>query len=67
MDKAIKYPNLLAEMAKNKDTQKTLAQIINLSQGSISRKLAGEVEWKLEEVNLICEYYKKTYEELFKK
>lgn len=66
MEKPIKYPNLVAEMARKGDTQLVLAKLLNLTQASISRKLKGETAWSLEEVEKICEYYNKNYYELFK-
>jgi predicted transcriptional regulator len=66
MEKPVKYPNLVAEMARKGDTQLVLAKLLNLAQASISRKLKGETAWSLEEVEKICEYYNKNYYELFK-
>lgn len=61
-----KYPKLLEEMKKHGETQKTLAQLLGLTTATISRKLAGKIEWSLGEVETICEHYKKDYYELFK-
>jgi len=66
MKKPVKYPNLVAEMARKGDTQLVLANLLKLTQASISRKLKGETVWSLEEVEKICEYYNKNYYELFK-
>lgn len=61
-----KYPELAAEMAKRGDTQKVIGELLNLPSGSITRRLAGEIEWSISEINKICKYYQKSYEELFK-
>lgn len=66
MAKIVKYPNLLAEMARKGESQKDLANLLDLTNASISRKLAGITHWSIEEVEKICEYYKKDYYELFK-
>lgn len=65
--KKILYPNLVAEMARRGDTQKALANLLGLPDGSISRRLSGEIEWSISEIDKICDYYKKDYYELFKK
>ena len=61
-----KYPNLLAEMAKNGDTQTSLGKVIGLSKVTMCLKLAGKTEWTISEIDKICEHYKKDYYELFK-
>lgn len=62
-----KYPELLGEMARRGDTQKTLGKLLGINCSSISRRLSGEKEWSISEIDKICEYYKKDYYELFKK
>lgn len=64
--KVIKYPNLVGEMAKHGDTQKSLGKLLNITNGSVCKKLSGEREWTISEIDLICEHYKKDYYELFK-
>lgn len=64
--KKIKYPNLIGEMAKHGDTQKTLGDLLNITDSSVSRRLSGEIEWTISEIDIICEHYKKNYYELFK-
>ena len=66
MEKPVRFPNLVAEMARKGDTQEVLAKLLNLTQASISRKLKGETGWSLKEVEIIYDYYKKNYYELFK-
>jgi len=62
----IKYPNLEVEMSRNGDTQKKLADLLNITQQTVSKKLAGKVDWTIGEVEIICEHYNKNYYELFK-
>lgn len=65
--KVIKYPELLGEMAKHGDTQRSLAELIGITHASVCRKLAGKSEWSISEIDTICEHYNKDYYELFKK
>ena len=65
-EKTIKFPKLLAEMAKRGDTQETLAKLLELTQPCISRRLTGETSWSMEDIEKICEHYKKDYKKLFK-
>lgn len=66
MGKTVIYPNLVSEMARNGETQKDLAKILNIDQGAICRRLKGVTKFTAEEVVLICEHYKKSYYELFR-
>lgn len=66
MAKVVKFPNLVSEMARNGETQKDLAEVINTDSAGISRRLNGLTKWTIEEVELICEHYNKGYYELFK-
>lgn len=65
--KQIKYPELVGEMAKRGDTQKSLAQLLGITYASVCRRLSGKSEWTIGDVDKICEHYKKDYYELFKK
>lgn len=62
----IKFPNLLAEMKKRGETQYDLAKMLKVTQATMSRKLAGKVQWRIGEIEDICEHYDKGYYELFK-
>lgn len=63
----ILYPELLGEMAKHGDTQKSLAKLLGITYSSVSRRLSGKSEWSISEIDILCEYYDKNYYELFKK
>lgn len=65
--KILKYPELVGEMAKHGDTQKTLAKLLDITYSSVSRRLSGRTEWSISEIEKLCEYYGKDYYELFKK
>lgn len=64
--KEVKYPGLVAEMARNGDKQKSLAKLLGISEPSISKRLSGKKEWSIGEIEKICEHYDKDYYELFK-
>ena len=64
--KKILYPGLVAEMARHGDTYKNMEELLGKSNASISKRFTGKKEWKISEINKICEYYNKTFEELFK-
>jgi predicted transcriptional regulator len=63
----ILYPELLGEMAKHGDTQKSLAKLLGITYSSVSRRLSGKSEWSISEIDILCEHYGKNYYELFKK
>lgn len=64
--KKIKYPGLVAEMAKHGHTQKTIGDLLGITYASISRRLSGHKDWSISEIEKICDFYKKDYYELFK-
>lgn len=63
----ILYPGLVGEMAKHGETQKTIAQLIGITNSSVCRRFKGKKDWTISEIDKICEHYKKDYYELFKK
>lgn len=62
----IVFPNLVAAMARNGDNLRTIGKLLNMTAQSVCRKMSGKVEWKRREIELICQRYNKSYEELFK-
>lgn len=65
--KKIKYPELVGEMAKHGDTQESIGKLLGLAYSSVCRRLTGKTEWSISEIDKLCDYYNKSYEELFKK
>ena len=61
----VKYPNLLAEMARRGEGQKALAKLLGMSLSSISRRLRGEVDWNIGEIKTICKHFGMDYNQLF--
>ena len=45
--KNLLYPELIGEMAKHGDTQKTIAKMLGISHLTVCRKFAGKSEWTL--------------------
>ncbi len=65
--KEVKYPGLVAEMARHGDNQKTISKLLGITSPNISLRFSGKVEWSISEINKICDYYGKSFDELFKK
>lgn len=65
--KKVKYPELVGEMAKNGDTQKSIAKLLGITYSSVSRRLSGEIDWTIGDIEKLCKYFNKDYYELFKK
>ena len=62
----VKFPELVAEMARSGENQASLSKLLGLPISAISRRLSGKVEFTKTEIDIICEHYSKTYEQLFK-
>lgn len=65
-NKNCKYPKLVKEMSAKGDNQTTLSKQLGLTQATISRKLSGKIDFTIEEVEKLCEYFNKDYYALFK-
>jgi DNA-binding XRE family transcriptional regulator len=63
--KKILFPGLVGEMAKNGDTQETLANKLELCRYTILNKLSGKTEWTIKEMEAVCKIYNKSLDELF--
>ena len=64
--KKVLFPELEAEMARHGEKQDALAELLGCSRGVISKRLNGVTQWTIHEVDVICQHYGKSYEELFK-
>lgn len=65
--KKILYLDLVGEIARHGETQKSLAKLLGLTPQSIGFKLAGKSDWSISEIEKICKHYNKNYYELFKR
>ena len=63
--KNIKYANLVGEMAKNGETLVTIGKLLGISDARVSRRLSGQTDWKISEIETLCEKFDKSYCELF--
>ena len=61
-----KYPNLLAEIKRKGETQSYLAKLLDITIATVNLKLNGKRDWKISEIETICNHYGKGYDELFK-
>lgn len=64
--KDVKYPGIVAEMARHGDTNIDLAKKIGISREAVRLKIIGKNQWTIEEIEKICKIYKKDYYELFR-
>lgn len=64
--KNLLYPELIGEMAKHGDNQKTIGDLLGLTRTAINNKMAGRSKWTLSEMIVISNRYNKVPEELFK-
>lgn len=60
-----KYPNIIAELARNGITRKKLCNMLGISDVCLRSKLNGCYDWKLSEILQIMEITKKDFEYLF--
>lgn len=59
------FPKLEAKRAYNGHTTKTYAELLEISEDSVRRRLRGEVEFELSEIIKLMIFYHCTFEELF--
>ncbi len=59
------YPGLRASMSFNGDDTETLSRILNISNDTTRRRLRGEREFDVGEIQILTNRYGKTFEELF--
>lgn len=52
-------------MWRNQDTQKSIGQMLGLTQSALSLKLRGKRPWFASEIDQLAKHYRKTRDELF--
>ncbi|MEE1143586.1 MAG: hypothetical protein U0L22_08145 [Bacteroidales bacterium] len=67
MYQRVLYGTLKGEMAKYGYTNRDMSKLLNMTYVGFSKKLRGQIQWKSKEIDLICNLFGKTYEELFRK
>lgn len=63
----VKYKNIMLEMIKNDETKIEIAEILEITTQSLLSKLRGKTDWKIREIEILCNHWNKDYYELFKK
>lgn len=62
------FPEIVKQMKNNNETLQDVANILGLNYPSqISRRLTGEVEWTIGDVEILCKHYNIDFWELFKR
>lgn len=61
----VPYPELRAELARNGDMQKDIAALLSIGESTFCRKLRGLSDWKLSEIQILCNHYGKPFTTLF--
>jgi predicted transcriptional regulator len=61
------YPNLAGEMAKRGENVETIANLLQVSKPTVYSRLQGDSDFRLGEVEKLCEHYGMDYETLFSK
>ena len=56
-------PLIKSVIAKNNDTQESLASVLNLPQSALSNRINGKIEFRVSEINCIRKRYKLTAKE----
>lgn len=61
------FPNLRAEMARRGDRLEDVANVLNISVPSLSRRLSNEIAFDVNEIDILCKRYQVPFETLFVK
>lgn len=64
--KKIIYPELIGEIAKHGESNKSIAKLLGITDVSVGRKLSGKSKWNISEIEILCNFFNKDYYELFK-
>lgn len=60
------YKKIVQEMKARKETQSRIAEILGMTRQNFKKKLDGRNDWKIGEIEILCEHFNKNYYELFK-
>ncbi len=67
MAKFVLFPEIAIEMAKRGENQQDLANLLQLDRTTVTRKLNGEIEWSIGDIEVMCLHYDKDFYVLFRK
>lgn len=66
--KNTKYPEVVNQMKLHRQNLSDMVALLGLKQKSqVCRRLTGEVEWTIGDVERLCRYYNVDFWELFRK
>jgi hypothetical protein len=62
------FPEVVNQIKKHNETLQDVAEVLGLNYASqITRRLRGEVEWTIGDVEILCKHYDMDFWELFKR
>ena len=67
MAKKVMFPEIELEMEKRGETRQDLAKLLELDVSQISRKLRGEIQWSIGDIEVLIAHYCRDFYELFRK
>lgn len=67
MKRFILFPEIEAEMIRRGETQQDLANLLELDRTQITRKLNGNIQWTIGDIEILTHHYNKDFWELFRK
>ena len=67
MKKFVLFPEIVAEMERRGETRKDLARLLELDVSQITRKLNGDIQWTIGDIEVMTLHYNKDFWELFRK
>ena len=67
MEKFVLFPEIVAEMERRGESRKDLARLLELDVSQITRKLNGNIQWTIGDIEVMTLHYNKDFWELFRK
>lgn len=67
LEKFVLFPEIVAEMERRGETRKDLARLLELDVSQITRKLNGDIQWTIGDIEVMTLHYNKDFWELFRK
>lgn len=65
LPRKIIFPEIEAELARRGESYEILGLGIGLTKQSVQRRMSGATPWTLPEIKATCEYFGKSFYELF--
>lgn len=67
MKKFVLFPEIVAEMERRGESRKDLAKLLELDVSQVTRKLNGDIQWTIGDIEVMTLHYSKDFWELFRK